>query len=503
MKQDEFKTRYFIKLLSSVFIAVLNAVVQFILPRAFSVEEYGYYSYNLNMFNSIVVLANLSASNALVSKFSKRNEEIGIVRFYLVFYLIETLALSVAIIILFSLDIISSTFIGQTLMMVLLGIEYAALNKLLSDVIGIYDSMAVSRVPAVSQIVLKVFLSVYVVSTYILGKLNLIIFYVGQIVIIFSVVSILLFLILRYQKAKYPNVIDRGLNVYLKEYFEYCHPLVMSSMLSQLLVVFMNWSLMHWSGAVQSAVFGVAWQLNTLVAYVFSPYAELSKREFAVACGDDARLRGLFEKSLKLMIWITAYFAYFIGVCGDWIIPIMYGNKYSSATVVTFLIMVYTVYQAWGQIIGSFMLAIEETKLSAGLSVVQQILTLILVFIFQIPNFIWPDGLGAVGIALVYMLTNFIATNLRIVCLGNLLQMSKFKILNIQILPNILCVGTAYILHMIFNNVFFTDSLGGRIIAVFITGILYTLCIVIIILIRPQLIGMSNTRLNIFRRKKS
>lgn len=40
MKQDEFRSRYLIKISSSVLIAALNMVIQVILPRAFTVEEY-------------------------------------------------------------------------------------------------------------------------------------------------------------------------------------------------------------------------------------------------------------------------------------------------------------------------------------------------------------------------------------------------------------------------------------------------------------------------------
>ena len=81
MQEESFRSRYLVKITSSVIIAALNMVIQVILPRALSVEEFGYYSYNLNVFTSTVVLANLSMSNALVAKFSKRTEEIGIVFF--------------------------------------------------------------------------------------------------------------------------------------------------------------------------------------------------------------------------------------------------------------------------------------------------------------------------------------------------------------------------------------------------------------------------------------
>mgnify|MGYP000987855188 CR=1 FL=1 len=143
MKQDDFKYRYIVKVLSSIGIAVLNMIIQFVLPRAFNIEEYGYYTYNLNVFTSIVTLANLSASNAFIAKYSKRNQEIGMIYFYLSFYGIVAIVLNVSVIFLYGIGAFSSTFAGQTLGIVMLGLETAIVLKLLTDCISIYDAAAI------------------------------------------------------------------------------------------------------------------------------------------------------------------------------------------------------------------------------------------------------------------------------------------------------------------------------------------------------------------------
>lgn len=112
----------------------------------------------------------------------------------------------------------------------------------------------------------------------------------------------------------------------------------------------------------RTGAFGAAWQLNTLVTYVFSPYAELSKREFAVAATSKNDLKNKVEQALKLMNWITSYFAIFIAFASDWILTIVYGKQYSGAKNITIIIMFYTVYQAWGQITGAYMIATEKQR---------------------------------------------------------------------------------------------------------------------------------------------
>lgn len=491
MKQDQFKYRYIIKLLSSIAVASLNIIIQFILPRAFSVEQYAYYSYNLNIFTSIVGIANLSMSGALISKFSKRNGEIGLVWFYFGFYFIEAFTLNIGITLLFPLKFIRETFTGQTFIVVLLGLETAVINRMLTDVIGIYDAMAVSRTPALFQIILKLLVCIYVVFNYFCGQLDLKVFYIGQALITLCITLGLLVLIMQFQRRTYRKIVNRGVKAYIKEYFIFCRPLVASNIVSQIIVIVMNWSLMKWAGATEQAMFGAAWQINTLMSYIFSPYAELSKREYAVMYNNSEGLRSLYIKSLKLIIWLTAYFALFVGFCSDWFLPVIYGDRYAGAAFVTLLIMVYTVFQAGGQICGSFMLAMEETKANAWMGIFGQFVTLACVFIFQIPNFIWRQGLGAIGIALTYLVPNIISVSIGVFYIAFKLKLPKFKTCCIPFIPVAICSLIAFALNGLANNFLTAGSTYGLLVKILLSGMIYTILIACMILRNPRLIGIS------------
>lgn len=498
MRQDEFKNRYIIKLTSSIFIAALNIIIQLILPRAFSVEEYGYYSYNLNVFMSVVTMAMLSVPGALVSKLSKRNEEIGLIRFYLKFFLLAALTLNLAVIVLYAGGFLEDTFAGQTLFVVLLGMEASLVLRLYTDSIGIFDALAVSRFPAMMQIILKVLMSFAVIISFLLGRLHVAFFYVIQILLTFFITFGMLYVLIKDQKQKYPIQIDYGNKVYFKEFYRFCKPLVLSNVISQIIVILMNWALMNWAGAEEQAMFGAAWQLNTLVSYVFSPYAELSKREFAVICNDREAIKYRYRQSLKLIMWLTSYFAVFIGFFSEWLLPVVYGDKYAGAAVITILIMFYTVYQAWGQISGSFLLATERTKISAVMGVAGQLLTLGLVFVFQIPNFIWPAGLGAIGIAITYLVSNIISVSFALYIDSRILKMSFWKNFSIQILPLLLCSAISiflkYEMDFIWNGSSVLTLIGKTLIA----GIVYTVVVAGVIWMRPQVLGITKESLKGF-----
>lgn len=497
MKRDDFISRYAIKLLSSVGIALMNIIIQLIIPRVFSVDEYGYYNYNLNVFTSIVVMANLSASNAFVSKYARRCEEIGLIRFYFRFFALVSLLLNVGVIIIIPLPFFSHSFGGQTLITVLLGLECAVITKFLSDVVSLYDAAAISRFPALMQIVLKISMCTFVLIGYIFRFLDLNVFYAGQGVITLLVV---IFLVVEFRKDHqmvYENALDKGAKEYIKEFYLYCKPLVIANLISSLVVIIMNYTLMHFSGTVGQAMFGAAWQLNTLVGYVFSPYAELMKREFAICINDKERLVIKFRQSLRMMIWVTSYFSIFIAEFSRVILPMIFGEAYSEAILVTQLIMLYTCFQAWGQVTGAFMLATEQTRINGWITILGQVLTVFGVFLFQIPNFIFENSLGANGIALNYLVTNVLCVLVTVSYLCYQLQISLIK----EIINCLAAIGLTFIVaFLIYRGMLLWlnpyDGMKQSAIFVLLGGGVYSLVIGAIAYSMPSIMGITREQIN-------
>ena len=494
MKRDQFTNRYIIKIASSVIIAVINAVIQLLLPWALTKEAYGYYTYDMNTFVSLVVLANLSTSNAMVAKFSKRNEEVGILRFYLKFYGVMAIALNIGLAITSKIPAVFDNFGGQTLLVVLLALDANIVNKLLTDTVSMYDASAISRFPALLQMLMKVVLSVAVIITYALRILNLEIFFACMLVITGGIVLWLLVELFRDNKQNYPKQIDLGTKAYIQEYANFCKPLIFATVFSQVVVIVMNTALMKFGGASQQADFGIAWQLNTMVGYIFVPYAELMKREFAVLVNEPQRMRDRFHQSYKLMFWITSYFAVFIGIFSKDLLAIPYGDKFANAIVVTILIMYYTIYQSVGQLMGAYLIATEKTKLQAVTTVIGQVLTLGCVFLFQIPNFIWPQSLGANGIAWNYLVVNMITNVILVTIIAGHLGISKVRENLIQLPAILICSGTAL---ACFYLVGFLPGSGivRQVLQILIGGMAYTLVIGGVLYVNPQFIGMSRESL--------
>lgn len=489
MKQDQFSERYLIKIGSSIVVAIFNIVIQLILPRALSIEEFGLYSYYLNVYTSVVVMANLSASNAMVSKYSKRNEEIGIIIFYLKLFFAISIFLNIMVFCFYKFTE------GEIIWLAILGLNSAIINKLLTDAISMYDAIAVAKFPAMLSIVLKIILSVCVLLGYFIGVFNLSIFYIFQIVISIFVVSILLCVLFYHQYNGKKEVKIHTDKYYFEEYFRFCKPLVMANIVAQVLVVVMNKALMNWSGVVEQAMFGAAWQINTLVGYVFSPYAELMKREFAILVGEREKIAMRFHHAMQHMFWLTSYFAIFIAVDAKWILLFVFGNKYQNAVIVTQIIMLYTIYQAWGQITGSFFLASENTKINARITILSQILTIVCVFIFQIPNPIWSHSLGSLGIALNYLVVNIVSVMISVVYVGQYLKINIIREILIQFPPLLICFIASLVAKVVVILLGFQESILHLGIKIVMSGMIYTTIVVGILWIHPDYIGFTKYEL--------
>lgn len=491
MKSEIFRERYMVRMAGAIPIVVLNIIVQLLLPRAFSMEEYGYYSYNLNVFSSVAVIADLSMSNALFSKFSKRNHEIGLVVFCLKFWGMMGLILNAGLMLLYSFTSLKSAFAGQPLLIALLGLEVALTTKLVGDGIGLFDTMAISRYPVVMQIVWKVFLSIFVIAGYFGGVLNLRYFYYTQIMITAVIIHCLFFVFFKEQKRRHGEGLRKNNVQYFREYGEFCRPLIFYEVTSNFTVILMNWALLKWSGVEAQAMFGVAWQINALVSYVFLPYAELSKREFSVCVDDLGTLSVRYMRAMRMITCLSAYFAVFIGIMSEWLLMVMYGKRFLAANAVTLLIMYYTVYQASEKLSNVFLIATERTKASAIVGIMLQALRMMGTFIFQMPNVIFPDSLGGTGIAWIYLISGICGSTLLFYMNTHFLQVSYWKELFAQSVVILICSVTAIVLKTAFDMLWMRNTTVICMVKVFIAGVIYSGVIIAMIVLYPQLIGIS------------
>ena len=164
--------------------------------------------------------------------------------------------------------------------------------------------------------------------------------------------------------------------------------------------------------------------------------------------------------------------------------------------------MYYTIFQSWGQVTGSLMLGMEFTKMSAYFTAFEQVLTLIFIFTFQIPNIVWPEGLGALGMSFNYFITCLILAQCRVFVICRKLGMKVINEIIIPVFPIVLCSLIPYLLKHILNLIIPDTLLFSNFIKTILSGIIYSITIGYIIWTKPSLMGLTRESiLSLLRRK--
>lgn len=493
MREDSFLKRYITKIISSVFIVLLNAVSQMILPRALGVEQYGYLSYNMNIFTSITLIGNLSMSNAFISKIAKKQEDGSMILFYAKFFMVMTFILNIGIFMAASCNSTKGIFEGQELLIVLLALNATIANKLLSDIVALYDTYALTSYPAWLSVIQKVVFCAIIIILYAVGFINIVIYYALQFGLVFILCVGLTFLFYKEKSSIIKITKSDKKYFYMQEFFVFCKPLVISTVISSFMSILSNRFLMGYAGASEQAFFGVAVQLNILIGYIFSPYAELLKREFSINIYSPEELLRRYKQASRIMFLMTGYFSLYIAINADWVLTVIFGQEYLPALAATKVMMLYTLYQAWGQINGSLLMATERTKVSLYLNIIHQLISFIFIFIFQIPNSLWPEGLGAMGICMNYFLGNFVVCILFIACNSKYLHIRFWDIYGMQFPIIACCIISGMSSRKIVQSAeILWKGKVSALLCLLISGVVYTFFMLVFVFKLPCLTGLKN-----------
>lgn len=501
MIEDSLFRRYIIKLISTGLIVLLGAMLQMILPRALGAEMYGVYTYNLNTFTSLVVIANLSTTNAFRTKVAKRRNDYGIILFYAKFNALMIFALNVGIMLAERMDILQEYNISSNVFLIFLALNFSCTVHLLQELAALYDAYVMTRYSEPILVITKLLITVIVFLVYAMQMLSLELFYIIQIVLNGGIIFVLISLFFHKQRILYlQEGIKQKNHMYFKEFIYYCRPMVIAMFSSNMITLLSNWMLMNYSGAYEQAYYGVAWQLNSLIAYTFTPVISLLQREYAVKSGDKENLYILYKKTMRITLILVCYFACFVIVNAGWLLELLFGKEYLPAVLVTRLIMIYTIYQAWGQVNGTLYISTERTKAYSILSIFNQLISFVFIYVFLNPGL----KLGAAGMGFQLVLTSFIGIPLLVFYNCRYLKIKFWEEYKIQFEVSLLCISLAIITRIILSCCFNSRWIENNMFfVVLINGVLYTLFFAIAGYIFSDLIDLDRKQIiSLFKNKK-
>jgi len=504
LREDSLKKRYIYKLSSNVVVLVFGVVMQSMIPRALGPQAYGSFSFLTTCFSRVVSILDMGTSQCFFIKLSKRQEEAGLVSFYMYFV---GAVLAATILIVFALSITGVYEIilpGQYLVFIYLATGWGFLNWIVRTVLNnMADAYGVTVLSEVTKIGVGALGVVIIFSLFITKRLDLFTYFSYQYLTLILLGVAFIWII------KHNGHVFRSANslswskakCYLKEFYDYSHPLFVSSLVITFVVLIDRWMLQIFAGSVQQGYFGLAFRISALCLLFTAALTSLLTREYSLAFKnkDIKKMRIQFRRYVPLFYSITAFFSCYIALQADKVIYIIGGNKYAGAFAAVMVMAFFPICQTYGQLNGALILATDRTKLYRNIGVLFGLIGVPVTYFFIAPEDKMGMNAGAAGLALKTIILAAIGINVRLYYNVRYLRLSFLPFIGHQII-NLICL-----LVLSWISMYIADALGlfrcNIIVSFIVGGLMYSMMTLLLVYSIPMTFGLN--RKDIDRIKKS
>jgi O-antigen/teichoic acid export membrane protein len=484
------KSRYLIKLLSTIISGLINAVIIAIVPQALGAVAYGKFVYLQDFFIKAVGFLDMGSSIAFFTKLSADNRRRELILFYFSYLAFIFILLILFIYILDITDYIYLLIPNISTKYIYFGLLFATLTWASQIFIKISDAFALTISVEIIKILHKI------------ASLGLILYFIHIIGLsldnyfYFHYISLISFLIILswlfwkkdiFKNLKFSDFYSKFSSL-LKEFIEYCHPLVLYSIVLSLVGIFDIWLLQSVAGSREMGFYGVAYSLSAMAFLFSSAMTPIITREYSkfYGNGDIKSIRKLFLKYIPMLYSISAFFSIFISLHSQTILDIFISSdEFKEAYLVLVIMFFYPIHQTYGQLSGGLFYATGETKLLRNISLFiapfSILVSIILIFFLK---------LGAIGLALKMVIVQFIGVNIQLYF--------NTKFLNLDF--------KYFLKHQLISILFFTaiGFLSYGVSNFILSGTIYTLWVIIFSYIFPQIFATSREEIEtIFLRLKN
>lgn len=489
--EDSLSKRYSFKLFASIISGVIGAIIVAIVPKALGPVAYGQFVYLQDFFMKLIGFLDMGSSIAFFTKLSAKHTRKELISFY---FLYSLLVLVFLIVIIFVIDVFQYT---QLILpnipkeYIYLGLYFGFLTWVTQIYIKISDAYALTVSVELIKIGHKILSLLFLLYLVYFTIFNLTSYFY------FHYISIMLFLITLTWLFMKKNILKGILSskfsfkTLIKEFISYCHPLVIYSVLSLVGGFFDIWLLQKIAGSEQTGFYGLSYSLAAMCFLFTSAMTPIITREFSKHYEQNNLeiMKKLFYRYIPMLYSIAAYFAIFISVQSENVLMIFTDEKFKEAFFVLVIMALYPIHQTYGQLSGSIFYATGQTKLLRNISFFTIPLGMAISF-----GLIYVLELGAVGLAFKMILGQIIGTNIQ------LYFNAKFLSLKIKY----------FLFHQVYSVLFFVIlaygisslvSFNTPLISFLISGLLYTIFVIIFGYMVPQVFATtrSEIRINLYK----
>lgn len=492
--EDSLRRRYAFRLASSVLGLPVSLGTQSIVPRLLGPANYGDFSFLTSFFLQVVAFCDTGLSSAFYSKLSHRQRESGLLRFFWGVTGLLSLIVVCAVLLVFGVGADAAVWPGQHPWFVLLATVWGLLTWYGLVINKVTDAFGLTAGSEVVRFLQKLFGLVLVAGLYLLRPISLTGFFVYQYLI-------LIFLILGWWwilhcagRALWPSesLTKPQRAMYRNEFATYAAPLFVFQVVGFISGIADRWLLQTFAGSAQQGFFGLSFQIGSLCFLMSGAMAPLFWREMARehGAGNHEGMQTMFRRQVPLFYAIAAYLSVFVALEADKVSRIVGGEQFAAAAVPIAIMACYPIHQTYGQLNAGFLMATGHTRAYRNIGLVSSTFQLAITFWMLAPARLGGLGLGAIGLALAMVISQFVSVNLQLRFITKSLGLSYAGLLWHQLV----CVAGLAAIGVV--CVVSTDRwIGPPLLSLGVGGIAYTAGAAALVWTWPSLVSRSQQEL--------
>ena len=487
MQEDSLKKRYTIKLFANIVSGIIGAILIAIVPKALGPIAYGQFVFLQDFFMKAIGFLDMGSSIAFFTKLSARHTRKELITFYFSYSFVVLSFILCFIFMVNNFDVTSYILPDIPNEYIYLGLIFGFFTWFTQIFIKISDAYALTvsvELIKIGHKIVSLFLLLYFIY---FTSFDLYVYFTFHYIAIFSFLLILTWLFVKkdiFSKTLL-NIKELEFKKISKEFIEYCHPLLVYSIIGLIAGMFDIWLLQSTAGSEQTGFYGLAYSLAAMCFMFTSAMTPIITREFAKSYEqkDLENMRKLFYRYIPMLYSLATYFAVFISVQSENVLIIFTDEKFKDAYLVLVVMALYPIHQTYGQLSGSIFYATGQTKLMRNMAMFTQPLGMAISF-----GSIYLLDLGAVGLAYKMVIGQLIGVNIQLYFNSKFLGIDMKYFLFHQLYSIVFFATLAWISSNIINfNSSYVEFL--------ISGLLYTLFVIIFTYVFPQVFATSRNEI--------
>jgi len=473
-----------------------------LIARELSPSGYGDLSFLLGSFVAVKTLLDLGTSNAFYTFISQRPRSRSFYLFYFLWLGLQFIITTLFLAVLTPQSLIDKVWLGHSRTVILLTFVASFMQQQVWQTISQVgeSSRKTIKVQVISQTIAVVHLVfIVLLVTYHWISITSVLW---LIIAEYVFATFWAFWFLRDNQHSNDNQVldDCSPRRMFNDYWTYCQPLVLLSLIGFIYEFADRWLLQRFGGANQQGFYQVAYQFSSISLLATTSIINVFWKEIAEAqdLQNQERVSAIYHRVNRGLVMIGAVLS---GLLIPWtgqIVAVFLGQPYAMAVPALMIMFLYPIPQSMGQIAGTMLLASGHTRTYTLISISIMLVSLPLSYLILAPTtgqYVAGMGGGATLIAAKLVLLAVLSVN---ILAWFIARHHKWKY---DWFYQVIGIGSALLLGYLSTFIvgFFwsvhENDRQSLLLSFLATGLLYSCAVALLLFFIPGLIGMSRNEM--------